>query len=343
MKIAIHQKENDFSSKWIEYCENNGIDFKIVNCYSNDIIEETEDCDALMWHFNQSNPKDVLFAKELLYSMQMAGKVVFPNFNTAWHFDDKVAQKYLLESIDAPLVPSYVFYNEESAIDWVNETTFPKVFKLRKGAGSAHVTLVKNKKMAKRLVKKAFGSGFSLYNKRSNLAERWRKYRTGKTSLSNVFKGVVRLFYTTEYARVLGRERGYVYFQDFIPDNTYDIRVVVIDNKAFAIKRLVRDNDFRASGSGSVLYGKEHFDDATIQLSFQIAKKIKSQSLAIDFVYKDGRPLIVELSYGFIKEVYFKCEGFWDVELNWHEGPFDAQGWMVETVLKEIRNKQREG
>jgi hypothetical protein len=78
MQIAIHKNKNDFSSKWIEYCDLNNIDYKIVNCYSTDIISKLQDCDVLMWHFNQSNPKDVLFAKQLMYSLETAGKVVFP-------------------------------------------------------------------------------------------------------------------------------------------------------------------------------------------------------------------------------------------------------------------------
>lgn len=332
MKIAIHQKQNDFSSKWIQYCEKQGINYKVVNCYANDIIEQLEDCDALMWHFNQSSPKDVLFAKELIYALQTAGKKVFPDFNTAWHFDDKVAQKYLLEALDVPLVPSHVFYDKQSAIEWVEDTSFPKVFKLRRGAGSAHVKLAKSKYEAKKMINKAFSRGFSQYDKVANLKDRWYKYRTGNTSIWNVVKGILRLGKTTEFAKVAGRERGYIYFQDFIPDNTHDIRVIVIDDKAFAIKRLVREGDFRASGSGHVLYEKKHFDDETIRLSFQIADKVKSKCLAIDYVFHNNNPLIVELSYGFIKEVYYDCKGYWDRELNWHEGRFDAQGWMVKAL-----------
>ena len=334
MKIAIHQKSNDFSSKWIEYCQENNIAHKIVNCYDNDIIRQLGDCDALMWHFNQSHPKDVLFAKQLIFALQTAGKKVFPDFHTAWHFDDKVGQKYLLEAIDAPLVPTYLFYEKSKALDWIEKTDFPKVFKLRKGAGSAHVKLAETASEARKLVNKAFGSGFSQYDKIANLKDRWYKYRQGNTGLWNVVKGVLRLGKTTEFAKVAGREKGYIYFQDFIPGNDYDIRVIVIDGKAFAIKRLVRENDFRASGSGHVLYDKEHFDEDTIQLSFEVAEKVKSQCLAIDYVFKDGNPMIVELSYGFIKEVYYKCEGYWDQNLNWHPGSFDAQGWMVESLLK---------
>ena len=335
MKIAIHHKKNDFSSKWIEYCQENNIAYKIVNCYDNNIIRQLDDCDALMWHFHQSNPKDVLFAKQLLYSLQIAGKKVFPDFNTAWHFDDKLGQKYLLEAIGAPLVPSYVFYDINEALEWVEEADFPKVFKLRKGAGSAHVKLAETPKKARKLVNKAFGRGFSQYDKIANFKERWRKYRNGKTNLWNLTKGILRIGKTTEFAKVAGREKGYIYFQDFIPDNEYDIRVIVIDGKAFAIKRLVRHGDFRASGSGKALYEKHHFDEKTINLSLRVAEKLKTQSLSIDYVFKNGKPLIVEISYGFPSKNFIEdCTGYWDRDLNWHPGDFDAQGWMVETLLK---------
>lgn len=333
MKLAIHHTDTGFSTKWIEYCEEQHIDYKIVNCYDSDIIEQLRDCDALLWHFNQSNPKDVLFAKQLIFSLESSGKKVFPDFYTAWHFDDKVGQKYLLESIEAPLVPSYVFYETEKALQWVREAEFPKVFKLRRGAGSAHVKLVPDKTAARRIIRKAFGRGFSQYDKFANLKDRWYKYRNGGGGLLNVMKGILRFGKVTNFAKVLGPERGYVYFQDYIAGNDYDIRVIVIDGKAFAIKRLVRENDFRASGSGHILYEKEHFDDETIRLSFEVAEKMKSQCLAIDYVYRENKPLIVEVSYGFLKEGYYDCEGYWDKDLNWYEGHFDAQGWMIKGLL----------
>ena len=109
MKIAIHHTPGTFSDRWISYCEEKGIPYKIVDAYSSDIVKQVEDCDAFMWHHHHANYKDALFAKQLLYSLQIAGKKVFPDFNTGWHFDDKVGQKYLLEAIGAPLVTSYVF------------------------------------------------------------------------------------------------------------------------------------------------------------------------------------------------------------------------------------------
>lgn len=341
MKIAIHHRNKGFSTSWIDFCKKNDVVYKLVDCYSNEIIYELKDCDALMWHINQANPKDFLFAKQLIYSLHISGKPVFPNPFTCWHFDDKVGQKYLLESIGAPFVPTYVFYDRAEALAWVNNVNFPKVFKLRKGAGSAHVRLVENRSVARRLVKKAFRKGFSLYNASANLKERWRKFRNGKTGIFNVAKGVARFIYPTEFSKVAGKERGYVYFQDFIPDNDSDTRIIVVDGKAFAIRRMVRENDFRASGSGYVKYGKENFNEDTVKLSFELAEKLKTQSLAIDFVFKNGRPLIVELSFGYVKEVYEDCEGYWDRDLNWHEGSFNPQHWMVESIMRKVHKENK--
>ena len=334
MKIAIHSAKGSFSDRWIPYCEKNNIDYKVVNCLSTDIMQQLEDCDALMWHFNHKGAKESKFAKQLLFAVQHTGKKVFPDYDTVWHFDDKVAQKYLLEAIGAPLATSYVFYTKKDAIEWAAKTDYPKVFKLRNGAGSDNVKLVKSIGQAKRLIRKSFGKGFKQYDAWANLKERFRKYKEGKSNLWNLAKGVIRLAYTTDYAKVTGSEKGYALFQDFIAGNDSDIRIIVIGNKAFAIKRMVRKDDFRASGSGWVLYEKEHFDDETVALSFKMAKQLRSQCAAFDYVYDSGRIYVLEISYGFLKEVYDPCVGYWDEDLNWHEGRFDPYGWMVDDILR---------
>jgi len=332
MKIAIHHRPGSFSDRWIEYCEENGISYKIVNAYDTDIVRQVDDCTAFMWHHNHCDYRDKLFAKQLIYSLEAKGLKVFPDFHTTWHFDDKVGQKYLLETVGAPLVPSYVFYDKKEAIEWVNQTTFPKVFKLRGGAGSANVQLVPTKKDAIRLVNRAFGKGFPQFNRRGNLKERIRKYKEGKDTLWGVCKGIGRLFISTELAKMVGPEKGYVYFQDFISNNKYDIRLIVIGGeKAYGLKRIVRKNDFRASGSKKFVY--DQINNETIIKAFDIANKLKLQSVAFDFIYSNkGKPLIVEMSYGYGTEGSGKCKGYWDKDLNWHEGPFNPYGWMVDMI-----------
>ena len=338
MKIAIHHRPGSFSDRWIAYCQQKSIDYKIVNCYDSDIVEQVKDCDALMWHHHHADYKDALTAKRILFALEHAGVKVFPNFHTGWHFDDKVAQKYLLEAIDAPLVPSYVFYDKNEALDWAETTTYPKVFKLKGGAGSSNVKLVRSKKDAVKLINTAFGKGFSQFNRLGNLKERYRKYKSGKDTLLGVAKGVGRLVIPTEFAKLQSRERGYVYFQEFVENDGFDVRVVVIGHKAVALKRLVRENDFRASGSGNLIFENEKIDKEYIIKAFDLSRRIKSQSLAIDFIQsKDNEVLIVELSYGFPMLNFLDgAAGYWDSSLQWHEGKFNPQEWMVKEIISNL-------
>ena len=340
MRIAIHHKEGGFSDRWITYCQRESIDYKIINCYDSDIIEKLKDCNALMWHHHHGNYKDVITAKSILYALEHAGIKVFPNFHTAWHFDDKVAQKYLLEAIGAPTIPSYVFYDKKEALDWADNTTYPKVWKLKGGAGAANVKLLRSKKDAVKLINKAFGKGFSQFNRLGNLKERYKKYKSGKDSLLGVAKGLGRLIIPTEFAKLQSRERGYVYFQEFVENDGFDVRVVVIGGKAIALKRLVRENDFRASGSGNLIFENDKIDKDYIIKAFDLSRKIKSQSLAIDFIKsKDNEVLIVELSYGFPMLNFLDgAAGYWDSSLQWHAGKFNPQGWMVEEMVKSLNS-----
>lgn len=336
MIIAIHHSKHSFCDRWINYCKQNQIEYKLVNCYRNDIIKQLDECEALMWHHFQTDPKAVLCAKQLLFALEQSGKKVYPDFRTAWHFDDKVGQKYLLEAIGAPLVPCYVFYDKKEAFDWVKGTSFPKVFKLRGGAGSSNVKLINSPHKAYKIIHRAFGRGFKKYDPWSNLKDIWRKFRLGKAHLIDLFYGFAHIFSPPRFATVMSREKGYVYFQEFIPGNDHDIRVVVIDNKAFAIKRLVRENDFRASGSGQILYEKEFFDENVIKLSFMLADKLKGQSIAFDFVYEGSAAKLLEISYGFVPEGYDACPGYWDRSMNWIPGKFDPYGWMIQAVIRDI-------
>ena len=334
MMLAIHNSASGFHPRWVDYCERNGISYCRVNCYASDIVDQVKGYQALMWHHGQSDPRDILIARPILSALEHSGIKVFPDFRTAWHFDDKVAQKYLFEALDIPAVPAHVFVARENALAWIKQAEFPKVFKLRRGAGSAGVRLVRDRTQARRLVRKAFGRGFALYDPWDSLKERVYKWRLGKFPVTEILKGLARFVYRPRYSSILGRESGYIYFQDFLPDNDCDIRIIVIGDRAFGIRRLVRPDDFRASGSGRITYAREDLDERCVQIAFEATAKLGSDCMALDFVYdQEKNPRILEVSYGFSPGPYDSCTGFWDRHMNWHAGDFDPQGWMVERVL----------
>lgn len=333
MRIAIHQSKGSFSDQWIEFCEKNNIDFKIVNALDSDIMAQLQDCDIFMWHHHHGNYRDVLASKPVLFALEQGGVKVFPNFNTGWHFDDKVAQKYLFEFFDFPLVPSYVFYEKDAALQWAESTIYPKVFKLKGGAGSSNVKLVSSKYDCKKLIRKAFKTGFSQFSKGHYFNEQLIKFRETRNVLF-ILKAFARLFILPEFAKMGKEEKGYVYFQDFIPGNHTDFRLKIVDNKCWGFQRQVRKNDFRASGSGHLIYDNDLIPQSMIKLAFEISEKLNLQSAAFDFIVQESKPLLVEMSYGFGIDAEEFNYGYWTKDLIWHDEKFVPQYWMIENILR---------
>lgn len=337
MKIAICCRKGSFSDYWLEYCKEKKIPYKEVDVYQSDIMEQIEDCDAFMWHFSHLDYRDAIFAKQLLYSIEASGKRVFPNFKTVWHFDDKLGQKYLFESIKAALVPSYIFYTKQEALLWINKISFPKVFKLRGGAGSTNVKLVRTKKEAVSLVKKAFGKGFPAYNSFSSFKDRWRDYKNGKCSFLVLLKSLGRCLVLSSNMKLFPTEKGYVYFQDFIPDNDTDTRIVVVGDKIIGERRGVRDGDFRASGSHILLPDVSKVDMRCVQLAYDISKLLNLQIGVFDFVHDKGIPLLVEISYGTDPD-YTECEGYWDKNLKFMPASINLSEMIIESFIQNSFN-----
>jgi hypothetical protein len=108
VRLAIHPREGSFSEQWMAYCDEHTIPYRLVNCLDSDLIPQLASVDALLWHWHHQDPCAQLMARQVIMAAEAMGIAVFPNTPTCWHFDDKVAQKYLLEAVGAPLVPTYI-------------------------------------------------------------------------------------------------------------------------------------------------------------------------------------------------------------------------------------------
>lgn len=334
MKIAIHHRAGSYSEQWIIYCQQHNIQYKIVNAYDNNIIQQLDDCDVFMWHHHLLQYKDYLFAKQLIYVIEkQTSIIVYPNFDTCWHYDDKVGQKYLLDSISAPLIPTYIFYTRDKALEWIQHATFPKVFKLRSGSSSNNVRLAKNATEARKYIEKAFSRGFQKNSHIIRVAQRWKQYRNRNCTFKWFLKGIVTPYSYNE--RFRKEEIGYIYFQDFIPNNDFVIRVFVIGNRAMAKKTMNRKNDFRASGSGNLIFDKNAIDIRFVKTAFDINQKLKMQSVAFDFLLNpDGNILISEISYCCGFELNKDFPGYWTEDLQWHDcSSINICNFIIEDVI----------
>jgi len=344
--IAIHHQQGSFSDRWIEYCQHQQVPYVVVDCYSSDILEQLRQASALLWHIGYGGiAADMLMGRHVLNASELMGLVAFPNWATQWHFDDKVAQKYLLEAIGAPLVPSYVFFDLDTTLSWINKTKFPKVFKLRCGSGSRNVQLVNSPNEARRLAQKAFREGYKPSGSILNYINAYKVVKARRDrrlwDFMRSIPGKVHRRLSRNY--LLGRERGYIYFQEFMPDNNHDTRITVIGRRAFGFIRQVRPGDFRASGGGGIVYDQDAISPDCIRTAFRVAHQLKAQSMAFDFVNDvSGEARIVEVSYGYASKPVFDCGGFWDPDLIWHDKPMWPEHAILEDVLAEVANRQRD-
>ena len=341
VRLKLHRRLGSFSERWETYCGERGIPYDVVDCLDTDIMALLRTADALLWHWHHHDAREQLVARQVIMAAESMGVLAFPGTRTCWHFDDKLGQKYLLEAAGAPLAPTHVFYDPRRALDWIERTGFPKVFKLRKGAGSLNVRLVRNAREARALVKQAFTSGFrpaAPYHR--DAAKRYRAALRKGELLAAVRRLPRALAAIRTINRALGSESGYVYFQDFVAGNDYDIRVTAIGNRAFGFTRDVRPGDFRASGSGRIVYDLDRIPPECVRIAFEVARRAGSQSMAFDFVLEDGaRPLIVEVSYAYDPRAVYDCPGHWDRNLVWHEGHVWPQDAILEDLLEEARTR----
>lgn len=342
MKIGIHHREGSYSNRWIEYCQEHHIEYKIVNAYDSNIIELLNDCDAFMWHHHHAYYKDALFAKQLLFALEQSGKVVFPDFYTGWHFDDKLGQKYLFEACGIPTALATVFYTKKEAYEWIEQTDFPKVFKLRGGAGSANVMLATCRLQARRMVRKAFGKGYCTFSGLRYFKDQWHFFRSGRVGLSNILKGFIRIFIPTEAGKMMPTQKGYVYFQDFIPNDGFDYRIEICGDKCTAWKRYVRENDFRASGGHDNHADQELIPQEVVLFAFQIAEKLKLQACALDIVRdkNSGELYLIENSYCYGVDQDEFDHGYWDRQGHFHDEKFNGLDWIIEAVIQKVNQKK---
>jgi glutathione synthase/RimK-type ligase-like ATP-grasp enzyme len=343
--IAIHNGKS-WNAKWAEYYDKNKIPHKVVCCYDSDILEQIRDCSGIMWHFNHLFPEDILMARNVLNSAEVMGLKACPNFNANWHFDDKLAQKYLFEALNLPAAKAWAFYDSNKALEFAEICDLPIVAKLRRGAGSYNVRLLKTHAEVKKYVGMMFTKGFS--PSPAPLADARTKFKVAASN-GGIYGLYRRLKKAPRFFQVVAKnkkfsstEKGYVYFLEFYRNNTSDIRVSVVGNRAWAFQRLTRENDFRASGSGKLDYDSKKIPEQIIKQSFEATRKLKMQCICFDWVRaSDGKYSFVEISYGFVDDCVYRCEGFWDSELKWHKGHFYPSIAIAKDFYKLCKSNQK--
>lgn len=343
MKIAILTTSVEFIHTgswlpaWKEYCIKNTIEYSVINPFKTDVTCSGNDFDVYLWHFGQYNYQEMLVARSILWSLKFKGKKIFPDFDDAWHFDDKLAESYLLQSAEAPIPNFKAFYTLESLREFTKiNKEYPLVGKLRTGSGSHNVKLLRSMSELLRYGKRMLGRGYdaspSLFYKAKGNIQSSHNWAT----FVKRFKRIPEFLHTLKSAKSFSNERGYVYLQEFIPNDGYDIKVVVVGDKLSFIGREIRKGDFRASGGGSLFYDKSIISKNIIDSAFSTSDRLGFKCMGYDYVVdkRDGTGKIVEISYGFSHTALIDSGGYYDRTGAWHNEPLNAPEELLKNLLK---------
>ena len=328
MKVGIYHTE-DPNGKYLscnlayeKILAHNGIQFLRLRAEDPDFWEEIRDLDLFIIRWKHIDTHRQLVQDILPAVETQLGIRCFPDLNTCQHYDDKVKQYLLLKPLGFPMVKSYIFWDRKEALKWVKGADYPLIFKLRGGAGSLNVIMIKNQRQARKLVKRMFGRG--IYPEKFFHAGSVRfQHFNLKRELHHIGGNLYRRSRGLDASPFWRVHKNYILFQEFLPGNKFDTRVTVIGDRAFVYRRMVRQDDFRASGSGLNDYDTGKIDMRCVKIAFEISHALKFKSMAYDFLFdREDQPQFCEISYTFVSRYIFKCPGYFDPQLQWHHGHF---------------------
>jgi len=337
MLVGIHNTwphaPDYISDVYREILKANSIDYIDLDSNHPDFWKQIENIDFFIYRwahtdYHHQHAETIIPVIENFYR-----KPCFPNWPTCWHYDDKIKQSLMLTSMGFPACRHYVFWGEEPAFDWIENTaSFPLVFKLKTGSGSLQVKLIKDKTEATRFLRRMFSKG--IITTSQGILNTYRtfnydNYKTlkffAKTQLLNRF--------SMPLTKSWIKQKNYFYVQKYYKGNEYDTRVQITGARGFAFVRYNRPNDFRASGSNNWSLDHVKIDMEFVKIAFEVSKSFGFQSMAYDFIYDENRkPVIVEISYCFGDYPEFS-NGYWDESLNWHDGRFLPQYFELIDLL----------
>jgi hypothetical protein len=340
-QLLTSGRTQSFSERWAERLPALGHEVKQVDLFRADYLEQLGGCDGLMWWFAHL-PFPRNFAKRLVAALEYGGQLpTFPNNATCWHFDDKVAQSYLLRAAGLPIPRTWIFWRREDALEFCRQARFPLVLKLAGGITSENVRLLRNVPEANRWIERLFGTGVTALN--------WPTFRTRAAMLAKVVSVGKVLASGRRPVRKNEVQRGYFMVQEFLPGNEYDTRAVAIGNRGFAYRRFNRPDDFRASGSGLRDPDPTQIDLEMVRLAFKVAQSLGTQSIAVDGIYDKSERVLTEISYyyeGWI--LHEECPGHWVLHgtpekgsLEWVAGASRPEDAILDDFLASLPGMTR--
>ena len=305
-QLGWHEKFADALN--LKLNSKNKFRYSIIDIDKHDWVDRLQPYDILIWKPFCLGPESSLHFKEKIYFINTyLNKLTLPNLHTIWHYDSKIAQSYMFSAYDIPTPKTMVSFEYQNSLELINKLNYPVIEKKSWGAASKNVRLLKNLKMARRVVDKTF------YQTMWDNIKETKPFKMKLIKNGWFFK---KLLNKILFSKNVDTRFPYLYLQEFIPNNSMDLRVTVIgDRYAFGFWRKNRENDFRASGSGNIDYKKE-IPISIINQMMLINSKLDFDSMAYDILFINGKYLITEMSYAYLDTAIFNAPGYYELTSN---------------------------
>ncbi len=243
------------------------------------------------------------FIEDILLRLMKDGAILLPRFELfRAHHNKSFMELYrTVLSEDYNTIQTVGFYGIDDLKHKLAEQTisYPVVVKTSQGAGSAGVAIAKSEAELLSVAKKM--SKITYYN----------NYETWFRKKGRDIRKIIRKSTNSKAPeRVEINEK--LIIQTFIPNLGNDYKVLVFNEKYYLLKRLVRDGDFRASGSGKLLFPDKLEDEEMKVLSFarQAYAELNTPLLSIDIAYDGNKCHMVE----------FQCLNFGPYTIQFSDG-----------------------
>lgn len=313
-KLGIHENNWSYTLQWIEYCNRLKIPYELVNLFEME-INHLVSFEYIVAYLGHDKIPDAIYSAQRIRILEDMGVKIFPDFKSAFFFDDKAIQADILSALGIKIPKTEILFSKNSALSCVENLNMPIVLKLRGGASGMSVRLIKKKSEAKRLVKKAFTkSGISLYSWSDEYNRMLTLYRNNLIGKVELFKYLLKQIVFANFWTPNKKEKDCIIIQEYIPNLSSDYRVVIIHDRCYAYQRLVDQKGFKASGTGNNVYDPKVIPKDLISLAFKCAEKLQMQVCAFDFVATQRGYLCLEFSVFFgywsrMDDYYFNKHG----------------------------------
>lgn len=188
---------------------------------------ESEPYGKIILYTSSQKPRYKKFIEDTMFHLNK-NNIIIPRYEILLCHENKGFQVLYAREIGLPCPRSLYFGSIEDLESKKDAIRFPVVFKLASGFASKHIVLVENYHQLLRIVHKHFDERYSLF----------------KSFIKDI------LIHNKTVHSALSHCTGQYILQEFIPDLDCDYKVLVFADNYYVLRRNVRVNDFRASGSG---------------------------------------------------------------------------------------------